>query len=195
MSDADGFPVTVPASRHRLLDGVSPQRLPDVQRLRQLLLAQDGSATLLCETLAGGPVALVLHHQVVSAEVPALVRQWLPGTKFLERRVSLQAHGQVMMDNLSWIALAALPDEVAEALLAGRQPIGHLLARMWTRRQPVPAAQPLWQRLWDQAGLPDDEAVRSYCVSTPEGPVMLITECFRQGMWRQPPGSEAFPVV
>jgi chorismate-pyruvate lyase len=198
-------------------------------RLLDLLLTQDGSATRICERLSGGTVRLVVHAQSLTTEVPAIVRSQLPGSQFVERFVSLvrPAGGrtEVMMDNLSYIALADLPDDVAEDLLSGREPIGHLLERIWLKRRELPdvptvaeagvpgydiatwniilgppgmpapvqealnralvasLAEPaLQQRLWQQFGLADPEATRSYRIDTPDGPAMLITECFRFGM-------------
>ena len=163
-------------------DGWAPQLL-------DLLLTQDGSATRLCERLSGGTVQLVVHHQRPTDAVPAGVRAQLPGTQFIERFVSLvrpadgeRAPPEVMMDNLSYIALADLPHDVAEDLLAGRQPIGHLLERVWLKRRALPADTALQQRLWQQVGLADEAATRSYRIDTPDGPAMLITECFRFGM-------------
>jgi chorismate-pyruvate lyase len=120
-----------------------------------------------------------------------VVRAQLPGTQFIERFVSLvrpadaaQARPEVMMDNLSYIALADLPHDVAADLLAGRQPIGHLLERVWLKRRALPRDAALQQRLWQQVGLTDEAATRTYRIDTPEGPAMLITECFRLGMRR-----------
>jgi chorismate-pyruvate lyase len=153
--------------------------------LAALLLAQDGSATRLCEEVAAGPVGLTVHMQreVSAADAPPLVRAQLPGEVFIERLVSLHAHGQIMMDNLSWLAPAALPPDIQAELAQGRTPIGHLLARMWIRRRTLAAPESLWPALWAHVGLPDPEATRSYAIDVPErGTAMVITECFRRGM-------------
>lgn len=148
----------------------------------QLLLAQDGSTTRLCGTIAKGPVALhVVEQQIVDA-VPPEVRSALPGTHFMERITCLAAHGQVMMDNLSYIALEGLPTDVRRDLEGGVLPIGHLLSRLWVRRSFLDATQVLYQRLWGAVGLPDLEASRTYCIATPDGPRMLIAETYRRGM-------------
>ena len=148
----------------------------------QLLLAQDGSTTRLCETIARGPVSLhVVEQQVVDA-VPAEVRAALPGSRFIERITCLAAHGQVMMDNLSYIALDGLPADVRRDLEAGVMPIGHLLSRMWVRRSFLDVMPMLYERLWGAVGLPDADASRTYSVATPVGPRMLITETYRRGM-------------
>lgn len=104
--------------------------------------------------------------------MPAEVRSALPGARFIERITSLVAHGQVMMDNLSYIALEGLPADVRRDLKGGGTPIGHLLARLWVRRSFLGAAPMLYERLWGAAGLPDPEASRAYCIVTPEGPCM-----------------------
>lgn len=170
--------------RQRFLQtDASPERLRIERRFLHLLMAQDGSTTRLCETVAGGPVELSVPLQHVTDDVPDTVRAGLPGGRFIERRVVLAAHGQVMMDNLSYIALDGLADDLRRDLEAGLVPIGHLLERMWHRRDfDDSGAAPLRTKLWDAAGLPDPEATRSYRVWIPEGPLMLITETWRRGM-------------
>lgn len=160
---------------------------PACARVLQLLLAQDGSTTRLCETVAAGPVALHLLAQRVVASVPPEVSAVLPGTRFIERITSLAAHGQVMMDNLVYIALDGLQADVQRDLKQGVAPIGHLLERLWVRRRFLDAQPALYERLWAAAGgLPDAAASRLYCIATPEGPRMLIAETFRRGMLMQP---------
>lgn len=158
-------------------------------RILQLLLATDGSTTRLCETVAGGPVQLVLLHQAITeGELPPDVRQQLPGQRFIERLTCLVAHGQVMMDNLSYIALDGLAPDIRADLEGGRLPIGHLLARMWVRRVGLPPSAALQQRLWAEVGQPDPASTRNYVITTPEGPRMLICECWRNGMQLTPAG-------
>lgn len=203
----------LPADLHRqrlLADWPEADR-PWATRLAELLRVQDGSATRLCEHVAGGAVGLVVHHQqtVPAEQAPPEVRVHLPGAHYIERLVTLHAHGQVMMDNHSWLAPAALPPDIQAELAAGRTPIGHLLARMWIRRVACPEAQALWPLLWQHVGLPDDAATRSYLIRVPQGAdpaadltaqtvdlacvnplegsaAMLITECFRRGMLMPP---------
>jgi chorismate-pyruvate lyase len=152
------------------------------RRVLRLLLAQDGSTTRLCETIAGGPITLQVLHQAPTGDVPALVREALPGTRFIERITSLAAHGEVMMDNLTYIALQGLDEPLQRELEAGQAPIGHLLARLWVRREAVPDATVLHDRLWSAVGTPDPVATRAYRIVTPEGPRMLIAETYRRGM-------------
>ena len=148
----------------------------------RLLQAQDGSTTRLCEAIAGGSVTLhVLEQQVVHA-APREVHDALPGSSFIERITCLAAHGQVMMDNLSYIALEGLPPHLRRELEDGVIPIGHLLTRMWVRRAFLDAAPMMYERLWRVVGLPDPDASRTYCILSPEGPRMLIAETYRRGM-------------
>ena len=147
-----------------------------------LLLAQDGSTTRLCETIAHGPVTLHVIEQRIVESVPPQVRSALPGSRFIKRITYLAAHAQVMMDNLSYIALDGLEPDVRRDLETGAVPIGHMLARMWVRRSFLEAAPGLYQELWSEVGLPDPEASRNYSIATPEGPRLLIAETYRRGM-------------
>ena len=152
------------------------------RRLLALLLAQDGSTTRLCETIAGGPVTLQVNRQAPTADVPELVRRHLPGTSFIERITSLVAHGEVMMDNLAYVALDGLQPALQRDLEAGQMPIGHLLARLWVRREAVSDTGALHEHLWRVVGVPDAAATRAYRIVTPDGPRMLIVETYRRGM-------------
>lgn len=156
----------------------------------RLLLAQDGSTTRLCETIAAGPVTLQVLEQRVVHTAPEEVRAALPGTGFIERVTCLAAHGQVMMDNLCYIALEGLPPDLRRELEDGRVPIGHLLARLWVRRTFLSAAPRLYERLWAAVDLPDPAAARAYAIVTPAGPCMLIAEAYRRGMLMSPPAAD-----
>ena len=162
----------------------TPAQAATAHRVLPLLLAQDGSTTRLCETVAGGPVALWVYAQHTVDSVPAEVRAVLPGSRFIERITCLAAHGQVLMDNLTYIALDGLAPDLQRDLEAATLPIGHLLARLWVRRAAlaVTATPVLARRLWDVVGVPDAPASRSYSIATPEGPLMLIAESYRRGM-------------
>ena len=156
---------------------------PDAWRVLRLLLAQDGSTTRLCETVAGGPVGLHLLAQRVVEQVPAEVRQVLAGTRFIERLSCLAAHGAVLMDNLSYVALDRLDAGLRREIEAGERPLGHLFAERWVRRDFLAAAPGVYARLWAEVGLADAAASRVYAVHTPAGPAMLIAETFRRGGW------------
>ncbi len=158
--------------------------VPDAhqRQMLHLLLAQDGSTTRLCETIARGPVELHVVRQRVTNDVPGSVREQLPGETFIERITCLAAHGEVMMDNLAFIATTGLEPDIEADLCAGKLPIGHLLARMWVRREPVADTEALSHRLWDAVGLPDAMATRGYRIVSPEGARMVIAETYRRGM-------------
>lgn len=169
--------------RERFADpAATPAEAAHERQLLRLLLAQDGSTTRLCEAVAGGPVQLHVISQHVTQDVPAFVASQLPGTQFIERITSLAAHGEVLMDNLTYIALAGLEPEIEADLRAGTLPIGHLLARLWVRRERVADAPELLDRLWRAAGLPDASATRTYRIATPTSARMLIAETYRRGM-------------
>lgn len=136
----------------------------------------------MCEAIAAGPVTLHVIEQQIVGTVPADVRSVLPGASFIERITCLAAHGQVLMDNLSYIALDGLAPDVRRDLEDGIMPIGHLLSRMWVRRSFLDPQPSLYAKLWDAVGLPDPEASRIYYISTPHGPRMVIAETFRRGM-------------
>ncbi len=181
------MPDPLPAlQRERYLDPLAaPEQALHAGRLLSLLLAQNGSTTRLCEVLAGGPVALHLLHQGVAGPVPALVQQELPGIRFIERISCLAAQGQVMTDNLVYVALDGLDAGLQRDLDQGRVPIGHLLAGSFTHRRflaPTPGLQELHARLWREVGLPDAAASRAYALATAQGLHMLVIEAFRRGV-------------
>jgi chorismate-pyruvate lyase len=147
------------------------------------LLALDGSTTRVCEAVAGQPMGVLLLHQAQQANVPAAVREQLGGDNWLVRVTSLYAHGRVLMDNLSYTRLDAVPDWFLADLHQGQAPIGHLLRQLpFVRRDSLPVDTTVAQTLWDHVGHPDAHASRSYRIVTPEKPLMLIFEAFRDGM-------------
>lgn len=160
----------------------SPEQQQQACRLLRVLLAQDGSATRLCEALAGAPVALHLWRQTRLEQLPAGLQAWLPGQRFLERITSLSARGEVMTDNLSYIALDGLDADLQQALEGGQVPIGHLLPRLWVRRSVLSLHELPMARLWSVVGLPDPQASRAYRLHTPNGPCMVIAETCRRGL-------------
>jgi chorismate-pyruvate lyase len=152
--------------------------------LLRLLLAQDGSTTRICEALTGAAVQVVLHHQAATRDVPAAVRDQLGGNAWLERVTSLCADDAVMMDNLSYTRLDAVPKWFLAELERGAAPIGHLLDQLFVKRESVEAPPELRARLWNVVGEIDERASRSYRIVTPDGPLMLIFESFRAAMVR-----------
>lgn len=150
-----------------------------------MLLAQDGSTTRVCEALTGAPVTVTLHHQARTGDVPAAVREALGGTAWLERVTSLSTPaGEVLMDNLSFTRLDAVPDWFLAGLDQGQAPIGHLLDKIFVRREPAETDAAVQALLWNRVGQPDPPASRSYRIRTPELPLMLIYEVFRGGLVR-----------
>jgi chorismate-pyruvate lyase len=152
------------------------------RRILDLLLAQDGSTTRLCETVAGGPVALHVMAQRATRDVPAVVQAALPDSALIERCTCLASRGSVMMDNLAYIAVDRLPADLRCELAAGKTPIGHILGRLWIRREPMAPDLELLGRLWRVVGVPDVAASRCYAIVGPEGRLMVIAETFRRGM-------------
>jgi chorismate-pyruvate lyase len=149
---------------------------------KKMLLVQDGSATLICETLADGPVQLDVLHQQITADVPAEVRAHLPGKSFIERQVCMSHRGEVMMDNLTYVALEQLDPEVQRHLEQGLSPIGYIFDIKLTRKKPVSCPEGVLDRLWQRCGVPDPEAARTYVLEIENTSCMLITETYRSGM-------------
>ncbi|MFW8633756.1 chorismate--pyruvate lyase family protein [Cribrihabitans pelagius] len=148
----------------------------------RMLLVQDGSATLICETIADGPVKLEVLHQKVTTSVPRQVRAHLPGSAFIERQVCMSHAGQVMMDNLSYVALERLDPEVRRHLEQGLSPIGYIFDVKRTCKRPVACPEAVLNRLWQRAGVPDPASARSYVLEIEATSSMLITEVYRAGM-------------
>lgn len=154
--------------------------------LLRMLLALDGSTTRICEAVAQTSINVELLSQRrvvdVPSDVPEAVREQLGGDAWLLRVTSLHARGRVMMDNLSFTRLDAVPPDFLEGLKQGKAPIGHLLQTLFVRREEVPGSAGIQEILWSQVGQPDNAASRSYRIVTAEKPLMLIFEAFRSGM-------------
>ncbi len=142
----------------------------------------DGSTTRACEALVAQPVTLDVHHQQRTAHVPNDVHRLLGGGRWLERVTSLVANGQVLMDNLTYTRLDAVPEWFVGALDQGLVPIGHLLQRLYLRREMLEVGATTQQVLWQHVGQPDLPMSRSYRIVTPDGPLMLLFEVFRGGL-------------
>jgi chorismate-pyruvate lyase len=168
---------------------VARQRFPQDAAhapLLRTLLALDGSSTRVCEALMQQPIQVLLHHQKQTSEVPDAVREQLGGSAWLTRVTSLHASGQVLMDNLSYTRLDAVPAAFLQGLEAGKAPIGHLLQTLFVRREAVAGSQQIEQALWQQVGQADAQASRSYRIITAQAPLMLIFEVFRGGLVHKP---------
>lgn len=157
---------------------------PGHAALLRVLLALDGSTTRVCEAVAQSSVELLVLHQAQTDEVPAAVREQLGGASWLARVTSLHAHGEVLMDNLSYTRLDAVPAWFLEQLHEGHAPIGHLLRKLFVQRERLQSTAEVEQALWLHVGAPDLRSSRCYRVVAPDGPLMLIFESFRSGMVR-----------
>ncbi|KIC07219.1 hypothetical protein RA19_24780 [Leisingera sp. ANG-M1] len=149
---------------------------------KQLLLVQDGSATLICEIISNCPVRLDILHQGVTEDVPAEVRAHLPGKRFIERQVCMSHNGKVMMDNLTYVSLEQLDDEVRRHLEQGYSPIGYIFDIKLTRKRSVTCPESVLAGLWARCGVPDPQSARSYVLEIENNSCMLITETYRAGM-------------
>lgn len=177
------MPASCPLQRETYLAPCeAPEPAAQAHGLLALLRAQTGSTTRLCETIAGGPVDLHLLHQAITVQVPACVRSELPGVRFIERVTCLAASGEVMTDNLVFVAMDGLHADLQHKLEQARVPIGHLLADAFTHRHMLEPSQDLQQRLWRVVGQPDPAATRAYRLATAQGLRMLVIETFRRGM-------------
>jgi chorismate-pyruvate lyase len=156
---------------------------PGAGALLRVMVEQDGSMTRLCEQLAEAPVQLRLRQQQVTPDVPDGVRSLLPGARFIERVTSLVADGQVLTDNLVYVALDGLDVTLQDELQAGRRPIGHLMDGRPHRRDVVQVGPEVLQRLWAVVGTPDPAAMRCYTMRTPEGSAMLVCEALRAALY------------
>jgi chorismate-pyruvate lyase len=152
--------------------------------LRRLLLSLDGSTTRACEAISERTMQLLVHYQHNTTEVPAAVGKILGGGGWLERVTSLVSDEGVMMDNLSFTRLDAVPEWFLDDLRGGTAPVGHLLAKLFVRRETLPIDAEIADHLWRRVGLPDAHASRAYLVVTEAGPLMLIFEVFRRAMVR-----------
>lgn len=150
--------------------------------LLRMLLALDGSTTRVCEALAQAPMQVQLISQQQTQDVPPAVREQLGGNTWLVRVTSLHADGRVLMDNLSFTRLDAVPEWFLQRLNEGTAPIGHLLAHLFVQREPMAGSAQVEQMLWQHVGQPDARASRCYRIVTEQGPLMMIFEAFRGGM-------------
>lgn len=176
-------PDLLPFQRERFhSDSDSPAQAALARTVLQLLLHQDGSTTRLLEVLAGGAIAVHVLEQGLVRELPSQLEGSLPGNTFLRRLTALEAGGRVLLDSVSYIAVERLPRAVVHGLEEGTRPIGHILARLWTRRSFRDQDTQLFEQLWARTGQPDPRASRSCVILTPEGPCMVLAETFRRGV-------------
>ena len=149
--------------------------------LLKLLLAQDGSTTKLCEALAGSRINVMIHSMSRVETVPEVVMRQLGGTSWLRRVTSLHFNPHVMMDNLTYTRLDRVPSWFTADLELGKAPVGHLLEKLFIRRERIDSTPELEQVLFNMVGFPDSNSSRAYTVNTEEGAVMLVFETYRAG--------------
>lgn len=89
------------------------------------------------------------------------------------------------MDNLSFTRLDILPEWFTAGLDQGHAPIGHLLDKLFIKREHVTVNDEVKKILWETVGAPDSNASRSYQISTQNNTFMLIFEVFRGAMTHQ----------
>lgn len=169
--------------RQRLLGEADPPHQAHLANaMLRLLLHQDGSTTRLLEAMTGSPLRVHVVEQALVRKLPSCLSGSLPGETFLRRLTTLSANGSVLLDSIAYIAVEALPRDVLDELRRGVRPIGHLLERLWTRRQFRKLDGPMLEELWASVGSPDPRASRSTMITTPEGPCMVLGETFRRGV-------------
>jgi chorismate-pyruvate lyase len=152
--------------------------------LLKLLLAQDGSTTKLCEAISDSAVSLIVHAQARVDTVPELVRRELGGTSWLERITSLHSDSRVLMDNLTYTRLDRVPAWFLTDLEQGLAPVGHMLEKLFVRREPINSTIDLEQVLFQTVGFPDSNASRAYTINIESGALMLVFETYRAGFAR-----------
>ncbi len=123
--------------------------------LLKLLLAQDGSTTKLCEAISGTQVSLSVHLQSRVETVPEVVMRKLGGTSWLKRMTSLHSKTGVLMDNLTFTRLDRVPTWFLSDLELGKAPVGHLLEKLFVRRERINLTTELEQVLFEIVGFPD----------------------------------------
>ncbi len=153
-------------------------------KLLKLLLAQDGSTTKLCEAIADSRVDLALHMQSRIETVPEVVMHKLGGTSWLKRVTSLHSESRVLMDNLTFTRLDRVPDWFLADLELGKAPVGHLLEKLFIRRERIFSSPELKQALFEIVGFPDSNSSRAYTVDSEQGALMLVFETYRAGFAR-----------
>jgi chorismate-pyruvate lyase len=152
--------------------------------LLKLLLAQDGSTTKLCEAISDSDVSLVVHSQARVDTVPEVVLRELGGTSWLKRITSLHSESRVLMDNLTYTRLDRVPAWFLADLEQGVAPVGHLLEKVFIRRERIVSSPELEQVLFDVVGFPDSGSSRAYTINTDDEALMLVFETYRAGFAR-----------
>jgi chorismate-pyruvate lyase len=147
----------------------------------RMLLHADGTVTALLEACFGAPVVVETIANEVDERLPTpLELELAPHRPVLWRQVVLRIDDSPVLRAGSVLALDRLDGRAREALLAGDEPIGHVLRRFDTRRQMLArssgeatAADQLDLELDD-----DDELVhaRTYRILSASRPLAVVTE-------------------
>jgi chorismate-pyruvate lyase len=156
----------------------------DAKNLLKLLLAQDGSTTKLCEAITDSRVELTVQAQTRVETVPEVVKRELGGISWLQRVTSLTTESRVLMDNLTFTRLDRVPEWFLADLEQGLAPVGHLLEKLFVRRNPVDSSLELETQLFENVGFPDSSSSRAYTINTEMGALMLVFETYRAGLAR-----------
>ena len=102
----------------------------------RMLLHADGTVTTLLEACFGAPVVVETIANEVDDRLPTPLELELPPHRpVLWRQVVLHADDRPVLRASSVLALDRLDERTREALLAGDEPIGHVLRGLDTRRE------------------------------------------------------------
>ena len=102
----------------------------------RMLLHADGTVTALIEACFGTPVVVETIANEVDDRLPTpLELELAPHRPVLWRQVVLHADDRPVLRASSVLALDRLDDRTRAALLAGDEPIGHVLRGLDTRRE------------------------------------------------------------
>jgi chorismate-pyruvate lyase len=163
-------------------------------RFQRMLLSTDGTVTRLLETYAGEPIEVVKLRQELDVAGPGDEPLCLAaGDSVLRRHVVLR--GRRSRQNLLYAEAVVVPVRVdrgfLDALLATDVPIGALLAehRMETFRENLVVARERAGRRGAHFGVDAGAELiyRTYRIVARGVPVILITEKFPAGSFRQLP--------
>ena len=146
----------------------------------RMLLHTDGTVTALLEACFGAPVVVETIANEVDDRLPTpLELELAPHRPVLWRQVVLRVDDRPVLRASSVLALDRLDGRAREALLAGDEPIGHVLRRFDTRRQML-ARSSGEATAADQLDLEldDDELVhaRTYRILSASRPLAVVTE-------------------
>jgi chorismate-pyruvate lyase len=88
------------------------------------------------------------------------------------------------MDNLTFTRLDRVPTWFLTDLEQGIAPVGHLLEKLFVRRERLKPTPELEQVLFEMVEFPDTDSSRAYTINTENGALMLVFETYRAGLAR-----------